>query len=425
MLRYLVEDGEAKGIVLGLLEADGSTRVLSHGSAGAGARPLGPQTTFEIGSLTKTFTGTLLAEMVARGEVALSDPVARHLPAAVRVPSRGGRQITLRDLATHRSGLPRWPDNHGAATSSQHFGDYTVEQLYAFLSGHSLRRDPGTEFEYSNLGFGLLGHALARAGGRSYPELVRERILAPLRMQATGFPGARDEWMAKGHDEQGTVVPHLQLTEALAGAGAIRSTVQDMLVFLKANVTPAGTAVSRAMQATHEVQGVLPRGGIGLAWSVADERGRRLLMHNGATQGFQSQIGFDPRSRVGFVLLTNTRGFEDDLGADFLRRGLPLASKVVELPRATLERYAGEYEIATGRRAVVRLEPEGTLTLRVPGNVRFRMYADSDSSFFLKRTPWRVRFATDAAGRATSLTLNVNGTDRTARRAASGGTQRD
>src|SRR5918998_1568915 len=103
----------------------------------------------------------LLADMVARGEVALTDPVAKHLPASVRVPSRGSRQITLQDLATHRSGLPRWPDNHGPATSSQHFADYPIEKLYAFLSNHSLRRDPGTELEYSNLGFGLLGHALA------------------------------------------------------------------------------------------------------------------------------------------------------------------------------------------------------------------------------------------------------------------------
>src|SRR5918999_2232751 len=89
MLRYLVEDGETPGIVLGILEADGSTRILWHGSAGKDAkRPLGPKSLFELGSITKVFTGTLLADMVDRGEVKLSDPVSKYLPSNVKVPSR-------------------------------------------------------------------------------------------------------------------------------------------------------------------------------------------------------------------------------------------------------------------------------------------------------------------------------------------------
>lgn len=416
MLRYLVEDGQAQGVVLGLLESDGTTRILFHGSAGEGAPPLGPKTGFEIGSITKTFTGALLADMVARGEVALSDPVAKYLPASVRVPSRGGREITLEELATHRSGLPRWPDNHGSATTSRDFKDYTVEKLYEFLSAHSLRRDPGAEAEYSNLGFGLLSHALSRAGGKGYQELVRERILAPLGMDATGFPGERGEWMARGHDETGVPVPELTLTGALTGAGALRSTVEDMLLYLKANVHAAGTPVGRALRAAQEPRAARPGGRIGLAWSVADYEGRRLVMHNGATAGFIAQLGFDPGKGIGFVMLTNSRGFDDDLGADLLRRGPPLPLTEVAVPRSRLERYVGDYDVGGGRRATVKLEPEGFLTLRVPGNVRFRMYSDSESTFFLKRTPWRVRFHDDASGRTTSLTLTISGRDRAAPR---------
>ncbi|HEX5726522.1 MAG TPA: serine hydrolase domain-containing protein, partial [Longimicrobiaceae bacterium] len=190
MLQYLVDDGETPGIVLGILEADGSTRIFSAGSAGPGARPLGPRTTFEIGSINKTFTGTILADMVAKGEVALDDPVQKYLPEGVRVPSRNGRQITLLDLATHRSGLPRLPDNFTPADPTNPYADYSVEQLYAFLNHHQLRRDIGAEFEYSNLGMGLLGHALGRAAGTNVQTLIRQRILEPLGMRLTSY--ARD-----------------------------------------------------------------------------------------------------------------------------------------------------------------------------------------------------------------------------------------
>ena len=122
-----------------------------------GARPLGPRSVFEIGSINKTFTGTLLADMVNKNEVALADPISKYLPAGVTAPSRNGRSITLLDLATHRSGLPRLPDNHTPADRANPYADYTIEKLYAFLSKHELRRDPGAEGEYSNLGSGTAG----------------------------------------------------------------------------------------------------------------------------------------------------------------------------------------------------------------------------------------------------------------------------
>lgn len=161
LIRGRVEEGRATGIALGVLEADGSRRVVSYGDAGPGARPLGEMSVFEIGSISKAFTGILLADMVADGEVALDDPVAMYLPDRVKVPVRG-REMTLLDLATHHSGLPRPPTNMSPADPSNPYADYTVEQLYAFLSGYSPPRDVGAQFEYSNLGGGLLGHVLSR-----------------------------------------------------------------------------------------------------------------------------------------------------------------------------------------------------------------------------------------------------------------------
>lgn len=156
MLHYLVEDGQASGIVLGILEADGSTRIISAGNAT-------PDMLFEIGSITKTFTGALLADMAAKGEVALDDPVGKYLPDGVTMPTGGSREITLLDLATHRSGLPRLPDNFTPPDMSDPYAAFTVEKLYDFLNNHELRRDHGADAEYSNVGMGLLGHALARA----------------------------------------------------------------------------------------------------------------------------------------------------------------------------------------------------------------------------------------------------------------------
>ncbi|MBW3569924.1 MAG: serine hydrolase [Gemmatimonadetes bacterium] len=415
MLRYLVEDGEAPGIVLGILEADGSTRILSAGSAGPGARPLGPRTVFEIGSINKTFTGTILADMAAKGEVALDDAVQKYLPANVRVPSRNGRQITLLDLATHRSGLPRMPDNFAPADSANPYADYSVEQLYAFLNGHELRRDIGAEYEYSNLAMGLLGHALGRAAGTNIQTLIRQRILEPLGMRMTSYSrdGQVAEWMSKGHDDDGDVVPYWDLTDAVAGAGGLRSNAEDMLTYLRAQLGPPDTDLERAMRVAQQVHHRFADGRTGgLGWGVRSEQGRTIVSHGGGTAGFRTQVGFDPERRIGFVMLTNSGGFQDDIGMDFLLRGAPLAIREVPVAPTVLAAYVGEYQMAPGRSAFVRLEDDGTMTLRVPGNVRFRMYPESDSTFFVKRAPWRLRFTRDASGAVASVVMDMNGTER-------------
>lgn len=417
MLRYLVEDGETPGIVLGLLEADGSTRILVHGSAGADARPLGPRSVFEIGSITKAFTGILLADMVARGEVALDDPVAKHLPEGVRVPSRNGREITLLDLATHRSALPRMPDNMPRDPSDP-YPPYAMEDLYAFLATHELRRDIGAEFEYSNIAVALLGEALARAGGRPYEELVRERVLEPLGMRMTGtvVAGEMAEWNTRGHDDDGGVAPYRGWPD-LPAMGALRSSAEDMLRFVAANARPPATELGRALRSAQEPRAsVGENGAIGLTWQIRTFGDRRIVMHGGSTAGYETQVAFDPERGVGVVLLTNTAEFDDDLGLDLLLRGAGPAVAEALVPADVLRRYAGSYEVAPGRSLAVRLEDEGHLTVQMPRNVRFRMYAESDSTFVVKRTPWRMRFTRDGEGRVAGVVVEMNGAERTARR---------
>ena len=191
ILQTRVETGRAVGLVAATLD-HGQSQVFTAGVSGAQGVPLDGNTLFEIGSITKVFTASLLAEMAARGEVGLDDPVAKYLPPSVRVPSRNGKQITLLDLSTQTSGLPRMPTNFSPKDELNPYADYSVDQLYAFLSGYELTRDIGSQYEYSNLGVGLLGHALALRAGKSYEALLVERILRPLGITTRGlFSGQR------------------------------------------------------------------------------------------------------------------------------------------------------------------------------------------------------------------------------------------
>lgn len=418
MLRYLVEDGATPGIVLALREADGSTVVLSHGDPGPGARPLGSRSVFEIGSINKTFTGALLADMVTRGEVSLSDPISRFLPEDVASPTWEGREITLGELATHHSGLPRLPDNFRPLDAGNPYGSYTVDVLYDFLANHELRRAPGAEGEYSNLGFGLLGHLLARAAGTTYRELVHERILDPLGMDMTTYPidGEVEAWSTKGH-RAGAVVPYWLGTEAIDGAGGLRSNAEDMLTYLAANLDDQESPLGLAMRMAHRPREQLgPGSNIGLGWQLRSDENGTVIVHGGGTGGYSAQIGLDPDKGVGFVMLTNTNDFPDDIGLDLLRRGPYVGRSEVDVPAAVLAGYAGVYDIGAGRPVVVRHEDEGWLTIQVGGNVRFRMYAASDSEFFLRRTPWEIAFSRDDQGRVDGLTLDLQGDTREGRR---------
>jgi serine-type D-Ala-D-Ala carboxypeptidase/endopeptidase len=293
------------GIVIGVLEADGTRRVITVGDA-----PYDGRTLFEIGSITKVFTGILLAEMAERGEVRLEQPVAELLPGDVVVPSRNGRQIRLVDLSTHSSGLPRMPDNFTPGDSRNPYVDYTVPKLYDFLRRHELRRDIGVESEYSNVGVGLLGHALARRAGTSYEALVTARILEPLGMTSTKITlsPADVARLAPGHNARGQQVQNWDLAEAFAGAGGLRSNVDDMLTFLAANLMPPGSStLGRAIRNAQTVhfKGAGGRKG-GLGWGLSlPKRERNVLTHSGGTGGYNTFVAVDPERRLGVVVLSN------------------------------------------------------------------------------------------------------------------------
>ena len=415
LIRSRVEEHRAVGIVLGVMEANGTTRVVWHGDAGPDARDLGIMSVFEIGSITKVFTGIFLADMVSRGEVQLSDPVSDYLPDSVTVPSRGGVEITLLDLATHHSALPRLPDDMSPADPTNPYADYTVEQMYEFLSDHELRRDIGSEYEYSNFAVGLLGHALARVGGGSYEDVVRERILEQLGMEMTGITLTEEmrEWMAAGHDQQGDVVPLWDLP-TLAGAGALRSNMEDMLTFLAANTGPPQSQLERSMRSGHkERESINGQMGIGLNWHVRSVGAAEIVWHNGGTAGFHSFIGFDPASGVGAVVLANSAHDVDDIGFHLINPAIPLVPAPVErteveVAENILQNYIGEYELAPRFSIVVTLE-DGGLFVQATGQPQFPVFAESDTTFFLKVVDAQISFTKDDTGAVAGMILHQNG----------------
>jgi CubicO group peptidase (beta-lactamase class C family) len=323
LVRPYIDKHQAKGIVVGLLEPDGSRRVLIFGEAGEGARPLSANSVFEIGSITKTFTGAVLADMVQRGQVKLDDPVDKYLPEGVRVPSLNGRQITLLDLATHMSGLPRLPTGYVPPDEGNPYAQYEAAHLYAFLKGYELDREPGAKFEYSNLGMGLLGHALARAAGAdSFQTLVAERVLRPLRMPMTAYgrSGALAPWMTKGHDQQGATAPRFDVA-VLAGGGGLNSNVTDLMTYLDANVGEPMSPLEQSMRDAHRGHHN-PRPGmeVGLGWMSVTRGPLTIVGLNGGTAGYSTYLAFNPNARAGVVVLANSGDFEysDKIGRELL-----------------------------------------------------------------------------------------------------------
>ena len=416
LIQSRVDDKGAIGIVVGVMEADGSTRIFAAGEAGIDARPLGDSSVFEIGSITKVFTATLLADMVAKGEVAYGDPVARFLPKdEVTMPTWDGKEITLLDLATHRSALPRMPNNFAPADASNPYADYTVAQMYEFLSNHELRRDIGAEAEYSNLGVGLLGHVLARVSGTTYEELVRERILDPLGMSNTAIAltDHMRQWLVKGHDQAGNVTSNWDVA-TLEGAGGLRSDMNDMLKFIAANTGPAGSPLEEAMRDSHDVRNSL--GGnmeIGLNWIIMTGGDETVIWHNGGTGGYHSFAGFDPDKGVGAVVLTNSSHDTDDIGLHLLNSTLPLREPPIEraevtVPAETLETYVGDYQLATDFILTITVN-DGTIWAQATGQPNIQIYPESETEFFYTVVDAQITFEVEDSGDVSGLVLHQGG----------------
>ncbi|MFE3199430.1 serine hydrolase domain-containing protein [Embleya sp. NPDC059237] len=309
----------AGALVLGTVRA-GESSVACRGPA------VDADSRFELGSVTKTFTALLLADAVARGEARLDDPLITYLPLGAR--PRWSSDVTLLHLATHTSGLPRLPPGTlrtaVPAWYSNPYAGYTEQRLFALLGRTRPHARPGTRVHYSNLGVALLGHALARAAGMPYPDLVVARLGVPLGLTMTTCDpnGPQVTGYLRGRPRPPWDMP------GLPAAGALRSSGTDVTRYLAAHLDPSGVqpaSLARALVDVRRPRLICPDGGdrLCLVWNLRVRRGHDLIFHAGTTRGFTSFLGFSPQTGVGLAALVNrsagARGVFIQVAYDTLR----------------------------------------------------------------------------------------------------------
>lgn len=406
------------GLIAGISTSEGRRYVVYGRTSKTGEAPR-PDTIFEIGSITKVFTSLLLADMVERGEVKLDDPVAMYLPKGVAVPSHKGKTITLADLATHTSGLPRDADNLDLMQVNP-FAGYGPAKLYDFLARWKLPRHPGEKFGYSNVGAMLLGHALTLRAGQSYEELLRTRVLKPLGMKDTTITlsPVQMKRMADGHDGALDRVP-LWDVDALIGAGSIRSTAADMLTFAEAWMSAREHPLKAAMQRMLAVErpGSASSMKMHLGWAAT---ANGMLFHSGRRGGFASAIALRPAAQTAAIVFSNTLEGVDDLAFHAVNpavrmRQFPAARVPVTLPETSLDRYTGVYEFTPQLSMSVTREGNKVFG-QVTGQPRFEMFAEREGHFFLRAVDAQIVFQTDADAVVSGLVLHQNGADQKARK---------
>jgi len=316
---FLASSGNV-GLVIGILK-DGEQHVFGYGSTSRDRQQVPDgETVFELASCGKTFTATALADMHLKGELNWDDPLFEFLPAEVDVPTYENRQITLMDLATHTSSLPtltRTIEENIVAGMEDPWRANSFEKLYRDLSEIELTRPIAKEYDYSNLGMGLLGHALERRAKVSYEELVIGRICEPLVMTSTKMTldDSMKDRLATPHARGEPTIVWEDRT--LAGAGSFLSTANDMLKYVGAQFDE-DNELYNTLQATRQKRRVAgsPWESIGLAWHITSENAVDIVWHTGGSGGSSSYVGFIEQSQVGVVVLANSSSSLMNIGSD-------------------------------------------------------------------------------------------------------------
>lgn len=407
------------GYVVGLIDTEGRERVIACGDPGPGMLALDGDSVFEIGSITKTFTGTLLADLVLRGDVDLDTPIRHYLPERIRIPSYNGKEITLLHLATHTSGLPGIPTNIIMRSYEDPYSDYTTDLMLQFLADYELTREIGSLWEYSNLGVALLGYILELRSGMRYEELLTERILTPLGMTMSGITlsPAMSAHLALGHDQQGNVASPWHLG-AMVPAGALHSTVIDILRYARANLLTDETPLGRAMQFAQQSR-PLPEGrwskNYGLTWVITDSGYHHW--HTGGTGGYRTILIIRKDQQWAVVILGNTNDELADIAWHLVDRNVALTPTPIWKPREAipitaeeLAPYPGEYIYANdpslgmdaGHAIQITLDGEGLIY--DSGNWgKFSIYAVGEDEFCFRKYPVTITFQRNESGEVTGL----------------------
>jgi D-alanyl-D-alanine-carboxypeptidase/D-alanyl-D-alanine-endopeptidase len=344
-----------------------------------------------------------------------------YLPPATKEQLKNPTHITFEHLVTHTSGLPVLPDNIQPADELNPYADYSFKQIFAFLKDHKLRRDPG-EYEYSNFGMGLLGVLLASREKSTYEELLIERIAKPCGMGDTSIKLSKKQRERLAVPYDATLQPTKNWdVPTLAGAGGIRSTTNDMLKFVAANLADDDKPLTKTLRLSHEKRHEMLDGqSIGLAWHIAPDGLTRW--HNGMTGGYASWVAVIPDRNVGVVILSNTATMKiTELGQQITQIALgekvelPKPAAVVKVAPKVLKKYVGNYAITPQFVIAVTLE-DSNLMVQATGQPKFRVFPESETKFYLKVVDAQVSFVGEKNGKAEMLILHQDGANQVAMR---------
>jgi CubicO group peptidase (beta-lactamase class C family) len=408
---------KATGAVVALVDRDRTT-VVTFGTVGLDdLRPVDEHTVYELGSIQKVLDALALADMVRRGEIALDDPVERHLPADVRLPRRGA-PITLLHLVTHTSGLPGRRTNSIAEECAA-----TLDGVREFLESHVPARPPGAGYEYSNVGAQLLRFALAMRAGMGYETLLRTRVCAPLGMDSTMIAPtpALAARMAVGHNDRLQRVPNDE--------GVLKSSAADLSRLLRACLVP-GAPLHDATASMLSPRVPIGAGvAVALGWNVETHGRDEIVCHDGLSRGYRTFIGFRPTVGRGVVVLMNaasTAGAQD-LGYHLLDQSYALLTPDVPLlqppttpvgiavPAEVLDAHVGRYQL-TPNLFVTITRVGDRLCAEKTDRPRLELHAESDLEFFCSEVEFwelpadtRVLFRRGADGSTCGMTLRQRG----------------
>jgi CubicO group peptidase (beta-lactamase class C family) len=313
IIQPMVNDKITVGAAIGIIKPGGQKEMFFFGEKieNQGERP-DENTLFEIGSINKTMTSAILADMVLKGEVNLDDAVEAYLPGVSNFPHYDGQRIAFKHLANHTSSLPRLPDNaqNNVIDKDQPFAYYTKEMMYDFLGSYALPRAIGSEEEYSNFAFGLLGHTLGEMRGTSFDNQLQEIVFKRLGMNNSfSIIPADYNNLAQPYNDKRKPVPGWIFSDVFLGAGGVKSSLKDMLTYLEANMGHGDSDMKEALALSHQnTQMLHDPNGTGLAWvnGFNTEKNMTLTAHNGGTAGSVAFIGFINELDMGVVLLFNT-----------------------------------------------------------------------------------------------------------------------
>jgi D-alanyl-D-alanine-carboxypeptidase/D-alanyl-D-alanine-endopeptidase len=416
----LIDDRTLQAVSIGVIQPDGTRMVHAGTLSPERASPPDDRTLYEIGSISKVFTGLLLADAVVRGDVSLDQPLARLLPDAAKRTDGNDERITLRMLSTHTSGLPRIPPEIPPDNYTNPYANYGDADLWTTIGRVALDAEPGAKASYSNLAVGLLGTVLARKADMTFGDLLAARITRPLEMTDTvvDLDTARRGRLAPPFTSRGEPWTAWDF-QALAGAGGIRSTLPDMMRFAAAMLRPADSPLAAAIElawAKQTLTASVGPGGQGLGWMLAGDG--RTRWHNGMTGGFHAALFVNRELGVAVVLLSNRSTLlGTQLAEALVRRAagmpdrpMPNANRAtVALTVPQVERCTGTFRLSPTM-VLVCEQKDGALLVTPTGQATDRLFAASATTFFSRRVPAELVFELPDDGRpATALTLKQGG----------------